>query len=144
MAVSERPFALEFSKEIIDTSVSQFDIPKACVIGFDPSASVLSLRFQYISDEPAKTLKVDPSDLIGFGRNSHRIASLTVTLGHEGEQREVAFPLLNALKNGTKAIREVTPQQNIPYENHRIISNLLQDNASQIAKFIQMVNSGKA
>ncbi len=64
----------------IRTSPSPYDIPEAARKNFDETRKFLSIEFQYISNEPVKSITEEDGISFRLGKNSGRLYAIDVEL----------------------------------------------------------------
>lgn len=105
---------------------------------YDESADTFEIDFRYISTEQLKTLTSPAGPRLSFGKNSHRIYSLSL-VDASNHSSHLEHSLLNALKALTNSLRTSISQQEWPSANFNIIRVLISENSSALAKYLDNI-----
>jgi hypothetical protein len=136
MAVLTEPIRVPISDETnLREKISPFDVPKTMIASYDENADTFEIVFRYISTEELKTL-ISPDGLkLSFGKNSHRIYSLSLADAKKHSLQLEHF-LLNALSVLTSNLSASISQQERPSANFKIIRSLISENSSILTQYL--------
>jgi len=138
MAVATKQIQKEPSSNAV---AHPYDLPKSITFSFNPATKFLSLQFDYIVDEPLKEFKIATDGKLQVGKNSHRIFRLGIPTTDLGALHHITYSLLELLRKGTRLVQETTPYSQTPFDNYRILRQLVEEYSPSIIEFIGRIKT---
>lgn len=120
-----------------DVSISPYDQPKSMTAFYSKDKDILDLQFRYISEEPAKIVRLSHAGYIGLGRNSNRVHSISISLAGIDEYSHLKFWLHDQLAHLERQGGKSFLGKILPRKNYQSLRDFIDGNISPLIKYLE-------
>jgi hypothetical protein len=122
-----------------DISISPYDQPKSMSALYSEPNQSLELNFFYISDEPAKVVRLGSESIVRLGKNSNRVHSISIPLKGIDDYSHLTFRLYEQLRRLESQASKSSFARVIPFMNYQAVSSIFEKNMAVLKKYLQSI-----
>ena len=113
--------------------LSTYDVPRSGSADFDPTSGTLSIKLQYIDEEPSNHQVLEDRIAIRYGKNSGKILEIVIHVA-KGNIGEVRLSVTKALDKVERALRNqmVQTKRFNQRKNYEGVQTLLSRNRTAV------------